>query len=397
LIEILGSCQKKFFPVRTVFEDNFNKNDEIGAGLCLYHKGIKVIDIWAGYKNLERKEPWTEDTMVPFFSVTKGLAALCILTLADKKKIDYDKSVSYYWKDFANKGKEKITVKDLLEHKAGLHALDKQLKIEDFYERSDKVYQALIDQRPRWRAGEKQAYGAQIWGAYIAELFYQITGESAGTFFNREISKKMGLNIFLGLPKEKESDVAKVYPVSNWDRIRLLFPHFLHGNDSEGRTVRAILKGNSEAGKAYTNPWTGSKGLNVFNDPELHAHELLWANGIGDARSLARIYNVFVLGGKDGKVKFANSSLLKQLSAKNELMYDEVIHKPIGWNLGFQKEEIGLLSPNEEAYGHMGMGGSLGFADPKAKFAFGYVCNKMNYRTRPDKTLSLCKAVYKCI
>ncbi len=106
MIEIHGSCQKKFNRLRSVFQENFNKNDEIGAGLCVYHKGVKVIDIWAGFKNFETKELWNEDTMVPFFSVTKGLAALCILTLADKKKIDYDKPVSFYWKDFANKGKE---------------------------------------------------------------------------------------------------------------------------------------------------------------------------------------------------------------------------------------------------------------------------------------------------
>jgi len=393
-MEIHGNCHKQFQKVRDTFENNFYDEGEIGAALCIFHKGKKVVDLWAGFKNAEKGEPWLDDTIVPFFSVTKGLTALCFGMLADKKKLSYDKLVSHYWPDFANHGKENITVKQLLEHTAGLHSLGTKLQISDFWTNPEKVYKALIDQRPAWTPGEKQGYGAQIWGAYAAELFKRINGETAGTFFQREIAKKLKLNIYLGLPESSVSKVATIYPISNLKRILFLLPQIIKGEGSEGRAGRDVLFGDSEVSKAYLNPQVGLKGLNTFNDPELHKHELLWANGIGDARSLATIYNILAIGGKKGIYKLLSSSLLKKLSAKHPLYYDMVIHKKMGWNYGFLKEEEGIFSPNSETFGHPGMGGSLSFADTKDKIAFGYVCNKMDYRVRAPKTLKLCKAVY---
>lgn len=399
MVEIKGSCHKKFLPVKEAFAQNFANGDDIGAAVTIFHKGIKVVDLWAGYKNFPAKEEWEFDTTVPFFSVTKGITSLCFLMLADRKKIKYENLVSTYWPEFGKNGKESITVKQLLEHTAGLHALQKSLSINDFWENPKKVYGALIDQRPAWTPGTKQAYGAQIWGAYAAELFQQITGESAGQFFQREVAKKLKLNLFLGLPDGQASKVATIYPVSNLKRILLLLPQILRGEGSEGRAGRAVLLGlgKSEVNKAYLNPSVGIKGLNAFNDPILHKQELLWANGIGDARSLATLFNVLALGGKKGKLKLVGNPLMKIVSAKKELNYDEVIHKKMAWSVGFLKEEDGLFSPNFETFGHPGMGGSLAFADTKAKISFGYVCNQMDHRVRPPKTLSLAHSVYKCL
>ncbi|WP_167883552.1 serine hydrolase domain-containing protein [Leptospira ognonensis] len=399
MVEINGSCHKKFLPVKDAFAENFASGDEIGAAVSIFHKGVKVVDLWAGYKNVLAKEVWDSDTSVPFFSVTKGITSLCFLMLAERKKIKYDNPVSTYWPEFGKNGKESITVKQLLEHTAGLHALKKSLSINDFWNNPTKVYGALIDQKPAWAPGTKQAYGAQIWGAYAAELFKQIAGESAGKFFQREVAKKLKLNLFLGLPNGLESKVATIYPVSNIRRIMLLLPQILRGEGSEGRAGRAVLfgLGNSEVNKAYLNPSMGTRGLNAFNDPLLHKQELLWANGIGDARSLATLFNVLAHGGKKGKLKLVGNSMLKIVTAKRDLLYDEVIHKRMAWSLGFLKEEDGLFSPNFETFGHPGMGGCLAFADTRAKISFGYVCNKMDYRVRPPKTLRLAHSVYKCL
>jgi CubicO group peptidase (beta-lactamase class C family) len=398
LVEIYGTCHKNFHPVKAAFAANFSNGDEVGAAVCIFHKGVKVVDLWAGQKNTKTNEPWEEDTMVPFFSVTKGLTAICFLMLADRKKLDYDKPVAYYWPEFAKNGKESITVKQLLEHTAGLHALKVFLSVNDFWENPMKVYNALIDQKPAWIPGTKQGYGAQIWGAYAAELFKKITGESAGTFFQREIVKKLKLNLYLGLPEEHQAKVAKIYPISNMKRIFMLLPQIIKGEGSEGRAGRAVLLGpmGNEVSKAYLNPSVGLKGLEAFNDPDLHKQELLWANGIGDARSLAKVFNVLAIGGTKGKLKFAGPALLKKVTARNSLRYDEVIHKKLGWNFGFLKEEDGMFSPNFETFGHAGMGGCLAFADTKAKISFGYVCNKMDYRVRPPKTLSLAQSIYNC-
>lgn len=397
MVQIHGSCHKKFLAVRESFESNFLNGDEVGGAVAVYYKGAKVVDLWAGYKNKETSVLWAEDTLVPFFSVTKGLTALCFLMLAERKKIKYENPVSFYWPEFGKNGKEAITVKELLEHRAGLHALDKKLDMEDFWKNPKKVYEALVSQKASYMPGTNQGYGAQIWGAYAAELFFQITGETAGVFFKREIANKLKLNLHLGLPESQQNKVAKLYPVSAFDRIKLLLPQIIKGEGSEGRAGRDILFGNGEVKRAYLNPSVGLKGLEMFNDPILHKQELLWANGIGDARSLAKMYDMLANGGKKGLRKFVSPKLLKILAEKNPLKYDIVIHKPLGWSLGFLKEEIGLFSPNYEAFGHAGMGGSLGFADPKAKIAMGYVCNKMDYRVRAPKTLNLCAAIYQSI
>jgi CubicO group peptidase (beta-lactamase class C family) len=398
LIEIQGKCNQKFQRVQDEFRKNFIDKEEIGAGLTVIHKGKIVVDLWGGAKDIETGEPWNNKTMVPLFSVTKGLTAFCFLILATKRKINYDSPVADYWIDFAKNGKDRITIRQLLEHKAGLHRLDAKLDVSDFWNKPDKVYQALVNQTPVWEPGSKQAYGAQVWGAYASELFRRITGESAGTFFNREVSLKNQLDVFMGLPLDRSGQVATIYPVPTWERVSNLIPHFLKGDDSEGRTVRAILKGNSETQKAYLNPWIGSKGLHSFNDPDIQSHELLWANAIASSHSLAVVYQSILdgsLGKKIGrKLKVSNSKILNELTKANAMMYDEVIHKNLGWNLGFMKEEPGIFSPHVEAFGHPGMGGSLGFADPKSKLAVGYVCNKMNYRNRPEKTVNLCKAIY---
>ncbi len=396
-IEISGTCQNKFKPVQTAFLENFKNLDEVGAALTIFHKGKKVVDIWGGLKNQNTSEPWLEDTMVSFFSVTKGITALCFLILADRKKVDYEKLVSSYWPEFGKHGKEKITVRQLLEHTAGLHALDTKLKLSDFWLHYDKVYEAMIQQVPAWEPGTKQGYGAQIWGAYAAELFRRIADESCGTFFQREVASKLNLNLFLGIPYHHSNRVATIYPISNIARIMKIIPQIISGEGCEGRAGRAVLRGKSEVSRAYMNPSVGMKGLETFNDPNVQSKELLWANGIGDARSLASIFNVLAMGGKLGKIQFVSPNTLKKVTAKKELKYDEVIHKNLGWNFGFLKEEDGLFSPNSETFGHAGMGGSLAFADTKAQISFGYVTSKMDYRVRAPKTLALCQAVYKCI
>jgi CubicO group peptidase (beta-lactamase class C family) len=169
------------------------------------------------------------------------------------------------------------------------------------------------------------------------------------------------------------------------------------GETTEGRIGRAFISGNNSIEQAYMNPSAGPKSVEIFNEPWVRRLELPWVNGVANARSLATLMNVLALGGKLGKVQFAGAELMRELTKENPLRYDLVLQKPLGWNLGFLKEERWLYSPNVEAFGHSGMGGSLALADPKAKLSFGYVCNKMDYKIRPDKTLRLCRALYECV
>jgi len=395
--ELKGEWSLQFAPLADAFAANFDAGQEIGAAICVYQRGKKVVDVWAGFKDKSIDDPWREDSLVPVFSVTKALAALCFLILANRKKFDYDRPVAHYWPDFALAGKGEITCRQLLEHRAGLYAVEKPLQLSDFADNYPRVYNALILQRPLFIPGSNQGYGAQVWGAYAGELFRQVAGESIGQFFAREVAKKLGIDAHIGLAPANDHKVATLYPVSVFDRLAALVPDMIMGETTEGRIGRAFISGNNSIEQAYMNPSAGPKSVEIFNEAWVRRLELPWVNGVANARSLATLMNVLALGGKLGKVQFAGAELMRELTKENPLRYDLVLQKPLGWNLGFLKEERWLYSPNVEAFGHSGMGGSLALADPKAKLSFGYVCNKMDYKIRPDKTLRLCRALYECI
>lgn len=397
MVEIQGNWDARFKPLVEAFRKNFAEKQDFGAAICVYLKGQKLVDVWAGVSDTKTKAPWKENTLTTIFSVTKALTALSFLILAYRKKFDYDKPVSFYWPDFALGGKKDITCRLLLEHRAGLYAVETPLTLRDFADNQSRVHNALIMQKPLFVPGSMQAYGAQVWGAYAGELFRHVAGESVGQFFAREVAQKLRVDCFIGLPPEYENDLATLYPVSVFDRLSALIPDIIKGETTEGRVGRAFISGNRSIEQAYMNPSMGPKSVEIFNESWVHRLELPWVNGVAHARSLATVMNVLALGGKSGKLQFANGALMAELMRENPLRYDLVLQKPLGWNLGFLKEERWLYSPNVEAFGHSGMGGPLALADPKAKLAFGYVCNKMDYKVRPDKTLALCRALYESI
>lgn len=396
-IEIHGSWQPKFACVVDVFLQNFQDKQDIGAALAVYWRGEKVLDIWAGEKNHKTHAAWSENTLVPVFSVTKAMTALSFLILATRGKFDYDAPVAYYWPDFALVGKGTISCRELLEHRAGLYALDMPLDLVDFRDNPTKVDRALTHQKPLFLPGSAQAYGAQVWGAYMGALFQRVAHESLGTFFRREVAGKLGVDCFIGLPAAYDDRLATLYPVSAFDRIAALVPDLFGGNTTEGRIARAFVAGDRSIERAYTNPALGPKSLDVFNETWVHRLELPWAGAITNARALATIMNVLALGGKLGKIKFADRALMHELARANPLRYDLVLQKCLGWNLGFLKEEAHIYSPHSEAFGHSGMGGPVALADPKVGLAFAYVANKMDYKIRPDKTLRISQAIYESI
>jgi CubicO group peptidase (beta-lactamase class C family) len=189
--ELKGEWSLQFAPLADAFAANFDAGQEIGAAICVYQRGKKVVDIWAGLKDKSIDDPWREDSLVPVFSVTKALAALCFLILANRKKFDYDRPVAHYWPDFALAGKGEITCRQLLEHRAGLYAIEKPLQLSDFADNYPRVYNALILQRPLFIPGSNQGYGAQVWGAYAGELFRQVAGESIGQFLRARSRKNL--------------------------------------------------------------------------------------------------------------------------------------------------------------------------------------------------------------
>lgn len=395
---IHGTATPAFAPLRRVFEESFAAGEEIGAAICVYVDGECVASLWGGVADRDAGRPWREDTMATVFSVTKGLGALCMLMLADQGELQHDRRVADYWPEFACHGKEDISVRQLLEHTSGLAAIDTPLHLYDFDSNPEKVTRALLAQRPLWKPGSKQGYGAQAWGPYVSELFYRITGQSIGRFFREHIAEPLGADVHIGLPAELDHRVAQLYGTSFVSRLLHTLPHIVLRNSNEGRAGRRALCKDTATHRAFVNPHGHDRSLDIYNEARVRRMELLWSGGLGSARGLARIYAPLALGGRDdGATLLRSPTSLEPVRAPKPPAFDEVVRKPMTWSLGFLKEPVGVFSPNPEAFGHAGMGGALTLADPTHRMAFAYVHNNLDYHVRSPRALRLCEALYRCL
>ena len=360
-----------------------------------------VVDLWGGTACRFENRAWTEDTVAVVFSATKGIVALAFLMLESRGQIDYDTPVADYWPEFAANGKGAITVRTLLNHQAGLIAVDEPISLEMIKSDRERLSNILEQQAPQWAAETSQAYHGVTYGLYTAELFHRVAGESLGTFIEREIATPTDADFHLGMSDEKakriEPRIATNYPASTFDRLFKIVPKLLFHGGTEGRVYRKVVF-KKESGKAFANPKeVGPLGIANYNSEDVHQLELPWCNGIGNARSLCKIYAVLANGGSLGDVHFADSGHIEALYPRQSWSeMDRVLCKPVGWSQGFLKES-GLFSPNDESFGHAGAGGSLGWCDPVAKVAIGYVMNRMDHHIRSPRAIRLCRSVNACL
>lgn len=396
---IEGECDARFEPVRRAFVENFRARGEVGASVCVWHRGRPVVDLWGGLADREQSRPWEPDSMCTIFSATKGLAALAVLVLADRGELDYEAPVARYWPEFATAGKAEITVRTLLNHRAGLFAIDQPLRIADFEGDPERVSGAFERQAPAWAPGERQGYHAISFGPYVGELVRRVSGRSVGRFLAEEVAGPLGADAHLGLPESEEARVARLYPTGLSTFFSKILPRLVTGLTLEGRIYRRFLQRSSPTARAVANPAElGIRGIKNFDSPRVRRLELPWANATASARGLARIYAALI--GVDGSVggglvrTDAWQPIMKRQSWQEP---DAVLLKPMGWSQGFVKDETHLFSPNAEAFGHPGAGGALGWADPVAGLAIGYVPNAMDFRIRSPRTLALCRAAYTCL
>lgn len=397
-MEIQGHSTKKFSELRRVFAENFAKRGELGASFCVWHQGRKVTDLWGGHLDAERTQKWQEDTMSVVFSSTKGLVALCFLVLADRKSFSYDEPVASYWPEFAAAGKEKISIRTLLNHRAGLIAVDEAITLHAMKNDPEGVASILAGQKTSWNAGRDQGYHGVTYGLYAAELFRRIAGESLGTFLAKVVAKPLGADVHLGLPPEHQERVSTIYPASTRDILFGILPRLFFHRGTDGRVYRQVILG-KEAGRAFANPAElGPRAIGNFNRPDVHALELPWANAIANARGLARVYAPLAHGGEIDGVRLVSEQSLSSIQERQSWSeQDRVLRKPLGWSQGFLKEEEHMFSPNPESFGHPGAGGALGWCDPVAKISIGYVPNKMTYHVRSPRARALAAAVYRCL
>jgi CubicO group peptidase (beta-lactamase class C family) len=393
-----GSYADGYEPVAHTFAQQLASGEELGAGLSIYRDGKPVVDLWGGLADREAQRPWERDTRIVLFSVTKGFAAMAMALLTDRGLLDPDATVASYWPEFGHAGKEAITVRTLLGHRAGLAYLDAKLTLEDCVDPSRRpmVRAALERQRPAWAPGEKQGYHALTYGLYVSELFEQVAGEPMAPFLRRELLEPLGSDAHLGAPPELDAFNATLYPVPTPVRLRHMVRAALFQPDTtEGRATRALAARDSVSRRAFSNPAMGKAGIRAYESIPVRRSNLAWASATASADGIARAYLPFAADGEHEGRRYLKAETLAPLYHRQSWSErDVVLQKPVGWSLGFLKEERHLFCPNPESFGHAGIGGTLGWADPIDRIAFGYSLNRSDWRIRSPRAIALCRALY---
>jgi CubicO group peptidase (beta-lactamase class C family) len=364
-----GLVAPGFEEVRAEFERNFAERGEIGAAVAAYWRGEKVVDLWGGRRTPQGEEPWEQDTMVVVMSTTKGLAAMTLAVANSRGWLDYDAPVARYWPEFAQNGKAEVTVRQLLGHEAGLVLLDEKFPIETLRD-LDYVARLLARQRPAWPPGTRHGYHAMTIGLYMQELIRRVdpAHRTLGRFFHEEIAEPLGLQFYIGLPPEiPDARLAKFKPLSPWRAIRAL-------KNTPPVLITKVLNPWSLIRKSLAIP--ANADLNNRRHLEL---ELPAGNGVGTARSIARAYSAFAVGGAELGI---TPETLARITALPEaaLPDDEVLGIPAYYSLGFIRPgPDGDFGSSPRAFGTPGAGGSFGFADPDAQLGYAYVMNKLDF------------------
>ena len=363
-----GWVAEGFEAVRAEFDRNFAERDEIGAAVAAYWRGEKVVDLWGGRRTPTGDEPWREDTMVVVNSTTKGLAAMTVAVANARGWIDYEAPVAEYWPEFAQNGKRRITVRQLLSHEAGLVWVDEKLDPDDLRD-LDRVSAVLARQRPAWEPGTRHGYHAMTIGLYMQELIRHAdpSHRTLGRFFSEEIAQPLGIEFYIGLPSE--------IPDDRLAKLRTFSP---------GRSIRAL----PSVPKGYVMrilwPWSLLRKSMLFatldfNDRRTLEVEIPAGNGVGTARAIARAYSAFVEGGTELGVTpgtLANLTEVREVRRPK----DEVMGVPSWISLGFLRPGPALgFGTSQRAFGTPGAGGSFGFGDPDTRLGFAYVMNNMEY------------------
>jgi CubicO group peptidase (beta-lactamase class C family) len=384
---INGFVKPGFEPVRLAFVENFERRKELGAACCIYHRGEKVVDLWGGIRNKATGEPWEENTMVMVFSTTKGLSGLAIALAQSRGLIDYDQPVAKYWPEFAQNGKEKITVRQLLAHQAGLFALDAHLN-KELLSNSDQLAGLLSRQSPEWEPGSRQAYHAITLGLYEGELIRRVDPRhrSLGQFFQDEIANPLGLDFYIRLPENIPNSRLAVLKEPNPLSTIFSVPFAL---------TLAVLNSHSVFRRALM----VEDVRPLLQDTEHVYHrnlEIPSGTGVGTARSIAYAYSVFADGGHELGLR---EETLRQLMAPPvppaHGFYDECLKIDYGaFSLGFLRPTKKNPFGSPGSFGAPGSGGSFAFADPEAKIGYAYVLNGMGSHLIDPRDVTLRNAMH---
>jgi CubicO group peptidase (beta-lactamase class C family) len=388
--QVEGDVSRGFEAVREAFADNFARRGELGGACCAYYRGEKVVDLWGGIRNKETGEPWERDTMALVWSASKGLSAMPLAVAHSRGWLDYEERVATYWPEFAQQGKDKITVRQLLAHQAGLFAFNEPVDpsvVADL----DRLAIVLARQKPAWEPGTRQAYHAISLGFYEGELMRRIDPQhrSLGQVFQDELATPLALDVYIRLPEEiPNARLASLAP-SPLDILLGLPPRLVVDSINRRSIVyRALL---SNPGCAF-----------VRDKAHVYVRNLEVPSGgvVGTARGIARAYGVFASGGRELGLRPATLDLLAApaVPPASGVFYDDFFRGNVQFSLGFFKPGGVWRFGSARSFGAPGSGGALGFADPDAGIGYAYVTSQMGTALTGDpRDVAVRDALYSAI
>ena len=364
-----------------LFLENFDKFGELGAAVSVWQHGKPIVDLHGGFRDTRHEHRWTDDIVVLIWSATKGIGTACLLHVLQEHNIDIAQRVAEFWPEFAQAGKENITLAQLLSHQAGLCALDRQVDVLDYA----AVIDALEKQKPLWPPGTAHGYHARTFGFLLDELVRRIADKTISDYLREKFAEPLKLDLWIGLPEKENSRAATIYPAKAGK------------TPAPAKFYADLATPGTLARKAFTSPY-GLNAVSAMNDPANRAQPNVSFGGFATANSLATFYAMLSNGGELAGRRFFTSETLKWMTTTLTDGMDRVFQIPTAFSAGFMKEATEsskkIFARSRSSFGHPGAGGSHAFADPENGIAFAYVMNQMEQSLLPnEKSLRLVEAI----
>jgi CubicO group peptidase (beta-lactamase class C family) len=378
-VPLNGFCDPRFAGVLEAFQENYRREDEVGSAVSIVIDARTVVDLWGGWKDGARQREWQHDTIVCMMSVSKGLTGLAFSLLVDRGLVDIHAPVARYWPEFARNGKDQLPVRYILDHRAGLPIVVKPLWPGALYDH-EAICNALADQAPLWEPGRVAAYHIHTQGFLLGEIIRRVTRKTVGTFLRDELAGPLEADYMIGgLTERDQARCAQVMP----NMEARLFA----AKEAEQESLRGKVFVQNPA-----EPWYVTLNSKAWRESEIAS-----GNGHGNARAVARIYGAFARGGELGGHRVTSPGTIETVTRQQHNITEVMQERPYRQALGvlLNSPAAVYMGPNPRAFGHHGIGGSIGFADPDARIGFSYAVNKMHaVGTNGPRAARLIDALY---
>ncbi|RUS71720.1 hypothetical protein EGW08_020517 [Elysia chlorotica] len=387
--EPTGFVAPGFERVLHVFRDNYKSGLETGSSFAAYYKGEPVVNIWGGLADWQVKSAWKEDTMGLFHSTTKFMAALTIAHLVERDALNYGEKISKYWPEFAQNGKENITLEQLLSCQAGLAALSDNFYLKWIKDDPQRLHNLLARQKPLWSPGTAHGYHPITMGLYLNEIVKKVDkkGRTLSQYFQDEIAKPFGIEFYIGLPKSLYHRVTRLEPMKV-DIKKLA--EILNNFQGDAELYRL----------AFSQPqdWFSTR---ILNDADFLELPISSSHGVGTALAVAKLMGIIANGGQhEGKVMLRPESI-NGLQMPLSHGTDLTLGNSQVYGRGTMLIPIVAGEKSWFMFGHTGYGEQIGAADSHYRTGFAYTTNRvypsMDQLGMEIKWKSLATVLFQCI